>query len=264
MECGHQLLGTIRARPLCSTILLPAIFLICEEKFMQTFFRARRCLASAGLSILVSLGALLSAPLAHAESGYIGTWSSIYPASNSDAASCQLCHGSSTQDINPYGFAMAACNPVTSGTVSQRIQAAEGPNSDGDAGGFSNLEEINASTQPGWTTGQNSLWGRSNCSPAGTESAPSNVGTLDPTAEPEICDDGIDNSGNGLIDCADSECDGFVYGTTASRVYCTSNGRAAANSSSSVSSVAASMSCGARNGYRSVTCAGTPMAAEGS
>ena len=182
---------------------------------MQTFFRARRCLASAGLSILVSLGALLSAPLAHAESGYIGTWSSIYPASNSDAASCQLCHGSSTQDINPYGFAMAACNPVTSGTVSQRIQAAEGPNSDGDAGGFSNLEEINASTQPGWTTGQNSLWGRSNCSPAGTESAPSNVGTLDPTAEPEICDDGIDNSGNGLIDCADSECDGFVYGTTA-------------------------------------------------
>jgi hypothetical protein len=29
---------------------------------------------------------------------------------------------------------------------------------------------------------------------------------------PEICDDGIDNSGNGLVDCADPACDGFVGG----------------------------------------------------
>jgi len=148
---------------------------------MKTFFRGRRCLASAGLSIVVSLGALLLAPAAHAESDYLNNWRGLYPGSNSDAASCQLCHGSSTGDINPYGFAVASCNPATSGNISQRIQAAEGPNSDGDAGGFTNLEEINASTQPGWTTGLNDIWSRGGCNPQNPETAPNGLGTpLDP------------------------------------------------------------------------------------
>ena len=90
---------------------------------MKTFFRGRRCLASAGLSIIVSLGTLVTAPLAHATNGYLSTWSSLYPSSTSDNnASCQLCHGTSTQNINPYGFDMAECSGA-SGTITQRIEA---------------------------------------------------------------------------------------------------------------------------------------------
>ncbi len=183
---------------------------------MKTFFSGWRCLTSTGLSIVVLLGALLSAPLVHAESNYLNTWRSLYPSSNSDAADCQLCHGAGGEgNINPYGFAMAACNPATSGTISQRIQAAEGPNSDGDVGGFSNLDEINASTQPGWTNGLNDVWGRNNCVPQTPDTAPNNLGTpLDPTPAPEICDNGIDDNDNGLIDCEDPACDGFVDGAT--------------------------------------------------
>ena len=119
---------------------------------MRALSRGRRCLPSAAFSIVISLGALVSAPLAHASSNYLSTWSSLYPNSASDNnASCQLCHGTSTQNVNPYGLAVAQCNGAT-GTITQRIQAAEGLNSDNDAGGYTNLEETNANTQPGWTT----------------------------------------------------------------------------------------------------------------
>jgi hypothetical protein len=33
-------------------------------------------------------------------------------------------------------------------------------------------------------------------------------------APQEICDNGVDDNGNGQIDCADLQCDNFVYGTT--------------------------------------------------
>ena len=31
-------------------------------------------------------------------------------------------------------------------------------------------------------------------------------------APPEICDNGIDDNGNGLVDCEDPQCDGFMDG----------------------------------------------------
>jgi len=180
---------------------------------MKTFFTGRRCLASAGLSILVSLGALMSASSAQATSGYLNTWRSIYPASNSDQTSCQLCHGNSTGNLNPYGFDIS---PNCSGwnNITAGINGAAGDNSDNDAGGYTNLEEINASTQPGWTTGNIPVWSRGSCNSAGTNTAAASYEPLDPTPAPEICDNGVDDNGNGDIDCADSECDGFVYGAT--------------------------------------------------
>ena len=124
--------------------------------------RFARWLAGAGALTMIAF----QSP-AHATSGYLSTWGSLYPASASDNnAGCQLCHGNSTQNINPYGFALAQCNGAT-GTITQRIQAAEGLNSDGDPGGFTNLEETNAGTQPGWTTGAMPIWTRTGCASVG-------------------------------------------------------------------------------------------------
>ncbi len=170
---------------------------------MSTKKPTRRRARGVVLSSLGSLGLLLAASAAHATSGYLSTWSSLYPGSASDNnAGCQLCHGTSTQNLNPTA---STCAPVAAaaGTITQRIQAAEGVNSDGDAGGYTNLEEINASTQPGWTTGAIPVWNRTSCASAGTNTAPTSIGALDPTPAAEICDNGIDDNGNGLIDCAD-------------------------------------------------------------
>jgi len=138
---------------------------------------------TAALAVVTTL---MTAPSAYATSGYLSTWSNLYPGSTSDNnASCQLCHGSSTQNINPYGLALAQCNGAT-GTITQRIQAVTGANSDGDAGGFTNLEEINANTQPGWTTGAVPVWGRTSCVSAGTNTYPG-TGDVDPApAAPNI------------------------------------------------------------------------------
>jgi hypothetical protein len=143
---------------------------------------------------LATLAAMASAPSAHAEAGYLNTWGNVYPNSSS-GGNCQLCHGSNTQNINPYGFAVAQC-AGNSGTITQRIQAAEGLNSDGDAGGFSNLEEIDANTQPGWTSGANNIWNRGSCVAQGSEFAPIFVGTLDPGAAnvPPIASAGADQT----------------------------------------------------------------------
>ena len=134
------------------------------------------------LAALAVLAALVVAPQAHATSGYQSTWSGLYPGSASDNnAGCQLCHGSSTQNINPYGFAMAQCNGA-SGSITQRIQAIEGVNSDGDPGNFSNLQETNANAQPGWTTaGPSEVWSRNGCVSQGTNTYPGS-GDLDPAA----------------------------------------------------------------------------------
>ena len=155
-------------------------------------------------SLLSLLCFFMAASVTYAKSGYLSTWSSIYPGSASDNnASCQLCHGTSNGNINPYGYAMAQC-AGNSGTITQRIQAAENLNSDGDSGGFTNLEEIVANAQPGWTTGSIPVWNRSSCIPAGANTAPS-IGLLDPepTPPPTTCND-VDKDGYG--DPADSTC----------------------------------------------------------
>ena len=178
---------------------------------MKTFFRGRRCLASAGLSVVLSLGALVSAPLAHASRDYSGIWSSEYPASTSDnVAGCQICHAASTENVNPYGRAFC----LEGGTVAQRIRAIEGQDSDADPTGSDNITEIDANAQPGWTTSAVPIYARSSCNPTGnTETAPFS-GLLDPAPAEEICDNGVDDNDNGLVDCEEPSCDGFVDGAT--------------------------------------------------
>jgi len=101
-------------------------------------------------SLLLGLALLLlQAPQAVAFSSYLGTWGGIYPASSSDNnANCALCHTSSTSSFNPYG---AAIRDSSAGSIGARIQAVESANSDNDPTGASNLVEINANAQPGWT-----------------------------------------------------------------------------------------------------------------
>jgi chitodextrinase len=94
---------------------------------------------------------MMAAPLIQAERSYVGTWGNIYPASSSeDNANCALCHNSysSGSGFNPYGFDISNS---TAGSISNRIIDVEGADSDSDPTSSSNIAEINASAQPGWT-----------------------------------------------------------------------------------------------------------------
>ena len=108
----------------------------------------RTPLTPALLAGLVSLTLLLGAPSAEAFE-FAGTqWSSTYPASSSDAADCKLCHINTNGggNFNPYGIAILQNGGL--GDLSGAFLAIESLNSDGVAG--TNLEEIQANTQPGW------------------------------------------------------------------------------------------------------------------
>ena len=102
----------------------------------------------------VWLLAILVPPLAYATPLIRDNWVAEYPASQSDenaAASgsvCVLCHSaSSTSEWNAYGWALRGNG--------QNFGALEGTDSDTDPNTASNLDEINAGTQPGWTDGAN-------------------------------------------------------------------------------------------------------------
>ncbi len=141
----------------------------------------RRIVPLAALSVVVSLGALLSASPVYALSSYLTEFSTTYPGSTSeDNASCQTCHASSTQNLNPYGEALCVSG---AGSIINRFADVELMNSDVDPTGSDNLTEINAGTQPGWTPGNvNPTYSRGNCSPTGlTEAPPTFIpGNLDP------------------------------------------------------------------------------------
>ena len=147
---------------------------------MKIIFSNRRIAPLAVLSLVASLGTLLSAPLVHAKGSYVSTWSAMYPASTSDDASCQLCHAASTQNLNSYGESLCSSN---AGSIADRILAVVAVDSDADPTGSSNITESNANTQPGWTPGNvNPTYSRGNCSPTGLTEAPPTIipGDLDP------------------------------------------------------------------------------------
>ncbi len=127
----------------------------------------------------ISFAAFLPVSQAHAMSSYLNTWNGIYPGSSSgNNASCQLCHGTSTGNLNAYGAAICAAG----GNITARIQAVHNPNSDQDPTGASNITEINASTQPGWTPGNVNPLFNFSCNATGTVTSPpgSISGQLDP------------------------------------------------------------------------------------
>ena len=120
-----------------------------------------RSFSSPGL-LALSAVALVAGPAA-AFPSFANAFRSIYPSSGSldnvelgTGFTCQLCH-SDTGGGDPWnGYGWDIRIGLNSGLdIDGAILAAEGLNSDQDPTGSTNLEEILASTQPGWTDGNN-------------------------------------------------------------------------------------------------------------
>ena len=112
------------------------------------------------------------------------TVSTVYLNSTSHTnAGCNLCHSSGGgTDLNGYGKDWAAAH--NSGlSVTASYQAIEGLNSDNNTTGSTNIAEITANAQPGWTTGLNQLYDIFALTPTVTAAAPAITGNLlDPAA----------------------------------------------------------------------------------
>jgi PKD repeat protein len=127
------------------------------------------------LASLASLGLLMSAPPAFGFNSILSNFNSTYPGSSSGAnAGCQLCHGNSTSTWNEYGWGLRQNG--------QSFAALESLPSVNINGGTTMLDEINAGTQPGWTTGANNNLYNSSGLTTSAETPPSGIGILDPAA----------------------------------------------------------------------------------
>ncbi|MGD2112486.1 MAG: PKD domain-containing protein, partial [Gammaproteobacteria bacterium] len=120
----------------------------------------------------------------YAFNSILNTFNSTYPASSSGAnASCQLCHGSSTSTWNEYGWGLRQNG--------RNFGALENQPSVNINGGTTMLDEINASTQPGWTTGANNNLYNSGGLISSTQTPPGGIsGLLDPAVgnQPPVAD----------------------------------------------------------------------------
>ncbi|MGD8644481.1 MAG: PKD domain-containing protein, partial [Chromatiales bacterium] len=127
-----------------------------------------------GLAVL-----LVQVPQVSAESAFLTSFNNTYSGSASGTnAGCQLCHGSRFSTLNEYGFQYQANGfsfSAVAGLTSVNVN-----------GGTTMLDEINAGTQPGWTTGaNNNLYNVGATTPtATTQSPPANIGALDPSPPP--------------------------------------------------------------------------------
>lgn len=114
-----------------------------------------RLLRTVMVTLLVGLGLLIAVSSALALNQFLKTWEDHYPDSNSDSASCSLCHGTSNSNLNPYGKSLCdAFNRSLPADIIPGLIAIEGIDSDSDSTGASNIAEIIAGSQPGWTAGQ--------------------------------------------------------------------------------------------------------------
>jgi hypothetical protein len=120
---------------------------------LHTKSRLRR---PAVVTLLVVAGLLITVSSALALNQFLKTWETVYPTSTSDDnASCSLCHGTSNSNLNSYGKSLCdAFNGSLPADIVPGLHAIEGINSDLDPAGWSNIDEINAGAQPGWTAGQ--------------------------------------------------------------------------------------------------------------
>ncbi|MBI5375978.1 MAG: choice-of-anchor D domain-containing protein [Candidatus Schekmanbacteria bacterium] len=123
-----------------------------------------------------------------AQSNYVTTWQTRYPSSQSVnnvntalGSKCRFCHfTSSTSTWNAYGWALRLEINNNGKTISQALAAVESLNSDGDPTNSSNLVEINANAQPGWTSGANNT--RYNTSSTVLNQTAPAISNLDPAA----------------------------------------------------------------------------------
>ena len=121
------------------------------------------------VSVLLVGAALLAVfSSAQALNSFLKTWQDVYPHSTSDNADCALCHGSSTSNLNAYGKDLCLeFGGSVPADIIPALMAIEGLDSDLD--GNTNLVEIEANAQPGWTSGLNQLYATldGNCAPIG-------------------------------------------------------------------------------------------------
>ena len=122
---------------------------------------SRAHLMNLSLMVLVSLTFAPSAALAFP--GYDLVWAAAYPGSATDdnvingtGTACQLCHANpgGGQPWNAHGWDVRT-ERLGGATIQDAIALVETLNSDIDPGVASNIAEINADTQPGWTPGPN-------------------------------------------------------------------------------------------------------------
>jgi hypothetical protein len=101
---------------------------------------------------VLSVGLFAGAGPAQAYNEFLKGFTDLYPGSTTAQAGCATCHGTSTSNLNAYGKDLClGLNGSVPTDVKPYLQANEGLDSDGDATGSSNLVEINANAQPGWT-----------------------------------------------------------------------------------------------------------------
>jgi hypothetical protein len=107
------------------------------------------------VTLLVVAGLLITVSSALALNQFLKTWESVYPDSSSDNASCSLCHGTSNSNLNAYGKSLCeAFGGSLPADIVPGLRAIENFNSDLDPTLWSNIDEINAGAQPGWSAGQ--------------------------------------------------------------------------------------------------------------
>jgi glucose/arabinose dehydrogenase len=112
----------------------------------------------------------------------LGDWRSRYTESTSDdAANCQLCHQNNGggDGWNGYGWAVRGIYLSNGNNASAAFASVEGENSDNDPTLSTNVAEIIANTQPGWTSGAvNTIYFKDDS--ILSNQSPPDVGVLDP------------------------------------------------------------------------------------
>jgi hypothetical protein len=165
-----------------------------------------RSLLLAGVMAASGLAVVLTTPQsASAWPGILIEWQSIYPGSVTDdnvvagsGTACQVCHinVSGSSPWNGYGWEIRR---LMQGGLSTHdaILAAALWDSDDNPSSWSNLTEINANTQPGWTPAANTAYHDDNSTT--TVAAPATIGSLNPVSSPmtTLCDPGT----GGVIAC---------------------------------------------------------------
>ena len=121
---------------------------------------------------------------------YYQAWLNAYPSSqsgpnvvNGTGSSCQLCHEQTNggDGWNAYGWELRELMYGGLG-IDQALQQAEPFDSDADPSGSTNIAEITADTQPGWTDGPNNTIYFADGSTAPNQSPPAGIlGSLDPS-----------------------------------------------------------------------------------
>ncbi len=144
--------------------------------------RRRYALPLISVCALVSL--LLTPKAAWAKPEILAAWKAFYPQSKSGDVGCQLCHANSGggSPWNAYGWSVRQGVVDQGKSFEDAFKAVEAL--DADNNGKTNLQEINASVQPGWKTGSNLIYAKDATSQ--TVPGPTTIGRLDIALENPI------------------------------------------------------------------------------